>query len=869
MSSFTFAKAMALTALVFFYYSAKAQLSGKYTIDPSKAASATNYLNFRSAVTDLDSGKRYDGGTANGKGVSGPVVFNVANGTYNENVHLFTIPGTSATNTVLFESASGDSSKVIITFPGSNVMSLNGIFTDFTLFFDDVSQVSFKGLTIARPVINTNNANYADVVLIEGSDSITITNCKITGNTYSSMNPSQATSINIILDSKSYAPNNILIQNNLILYANTPINMQGNGVNGNANNIVLDGNITDSTGTPNDGINIMAINHLILNRNYFDPGIREISTQNVSVLKFTNNIIHGRIMSDQDGSNAAPVLIENNVFFNGGFESIGDSVVNMYYNTFYNPSLLYLQEPDLINFANNIVFDSAGSPLYASVKTMSDYNDYIYNPGNYFGSYNSSNYTSLKAWQSGTGNDIHSQEINTAFASPTYLAPKNPSMNFGTPISGITTDINGNPRDPNHPTVGAYNIAYMGDTTLCKGTCAIFTAPVSGSSYLWSTGETTKSIKYCPTFFGSAGVWLRVKYGSALSDTIHFQFFVTVTNATCVWPGDANYDGKVDMNDLLSVGVAYGDTGARRQNASDNWFGQSCDDWSKSFTNGVNHKNADCDGNGVVDSSDLSVISLNYSKTHLKTAPVATGNPNDPPLNIAFSKDSAMAGDTVQAVISLGSKAIPASDVYGVAISVGYGTASPAKYNSADFSNSWLGTYHKNMVSLIVNDSVNQAINIGITRTDHNNASGYGEIGAVSITMPDNLGGKREVKQMVKFNIETYKAISANENDVPLNPIGDSILLYQYKTSGIAPYKFNSSDFKIYPNPANDVLHVQTNNNPVNTVNIEDVLGNIVYSSISSGSQQVDLPISTLSKGIYIINISTTKGMIRSRFVKE
>src|ERR1022692_1455504 len=118
-----------------------AQLKGTYTIDAGNAATNSNYKDFRSAVTDLDSGKRYDGGTANGKGVNGPVVFKVANGTYNENVHLFTIPGTSVTNTVLFESTSGDSSKVIITFPGSNAQSLNGVFDDFTLFCENVSHV--------------------------------------------------------------------------------------------------------------------------------------------------------------------------------------------------------------------------------------------------------------------------------------------------------------------------------------------------------------------------------------------------------------------------------------------------------------------------------------------------------------------------------------------------------------------------------------------------------------------------------------------------------------------------------------------------------------------------------------------------------
>ena len=807
--------------------------------------------------------------------MSGPVVFKVANGTYNENVHLFTIPGTSSKNNILFESASGDSSKVIITFPGSIDSSGKNGFINFALFFEDVSYISVSKMTIQRTGIK-NVLQQSDVVLIEGGDYDSLNNCRILCNRF----PSQITStgINIKSDAKGNASKNIFIHGNLVLHGNPPVSISGSATN---TYVILDQNIFDSSSGSSGGGGIFAngINTLLLTKNYFDPGFRGIYTNYISNLEISKNIINAKIQSDMDGSVSSPVLISNNEFIGQGATGINlgqDGYVNIYYNTFYNPSgqLDFVPKPT-VNFLNNLIFDSLitndsnWTPILAGPKNKLDYNDYEYYlyPTNYFGYDNGTFYSSFKTWQTGSGNDLHSQTINPGFISKTNLEPKNTAMNFGTPIAGITTDINGNPRDPKHPTVGAFNVAHISDTTMCKNSCAIFTAPISGTSYHWSTSQTTQSIKYCPTTSGP--VWVTVRYGSAISDSIQFQFYVTVTNSTCVWPGDANDDGKVDMNDLLSVGVAYSYTGSKRSNASDNWYAQSCNDWSKSFTTGVNYKNADCDGNGVVDSSDLSVIALNYSKTHLKTAPVASGNPSDPPLNIVFSKDSALAGDTVQAIINLGSKAIPASNVYGLALSVGYGAAAPAKYYSADFSNSWLGTYHKNMVSLIVNDSDNQIINIGITRTDHNNASGYGQIGVLSITMPDNLAGKREVKQYIKFNIESYKAISANENDVPLNPTGDSILVYEYKNSGIAPYKFISSDFKIYPNPANNILHVKTNSNPVNMINIEDVLGNIVYASITSGAQQVDLPISTLSKGIYIINISTTKGMIRSKFVKE
>ena len=94
-----------------------AGLSGTYTIDPTKSASSTNYTSFNDADSDLVYGSRASGGTANGPGVTGAVLFNVADGTYNESVDIPYINGVSATNTVTFQGHTGDSSKVIVTAP--------------------------------------------------------------------------------------------------------------------------------------------------------------------------------------------------------------------------------------------------------------------------------------------------------------------------------------------------------------------------------------------------------------------------------------------------------------------------------------------------------------------------------------------------------------------------------------------------------------------------------------------------------------------------------------------------------------------------------------------------------------------------------
>src|SRR5437762_3550525 len=83
-----------------FYFTSSAQLSGNYTINPSGSGS-TNFKSFSNAVDTL---KKY--------GVSGPVTYLVADGTYTEKISIPAITGASATNRITFQSASGDSSKV-------------------------------------------------------------------------------------------------------------------------------------------------------------------------------------------------------------------------------------------------------------------------------------------------------------------------------------------------------------------------------------------------------------------------------------------------------------------------------------------------------------------------------------------------------------------------------------------------------------------------------------------------------------------------------------------------------------------------------------------------------------------------------------
>lgn len=136
-------------------FHATAQLCGVYTIDASSPTSGTNYQTFSEAVTDLNS-----------NGVSCAVTFNVASGTYNDNVSLGSITGSSATNTISFIGAG--SSNTILTY--------NGASTQGTWQMNGTNHIIIKHLTIE----NTKSSSDAwGIHMMNTTEYITIDSCSI------------------------------------------------------------------------------------------------------------------------------------------------------------------------------------------------------------------------------------------------------------------------------------------------------------------------------------------------------------------------------------------------------------------------------------------------------------------------------------------------------------------------------------------------------------------------------------------------------------------------------------------------------------------------------------------------------------------
>lgn len=97
-----------------------------------------------------------------------------------------------------------------------------------------------------------------------------------------------------------------------------------------------------------------------------------------------------------------------------------------------------------------------------------------------------------------------------------------------------------------------------------------------------------------------------------------------ILKASEVLPGDCNKNGIVELVDFLFWGLASGNSGAERTNATTDCALENGIDWSVEI-NGVNGKHQDADGNGIVDVNDLHIVAGNYG--------CSLGNPGAPLLN--------------------------------------------------------------------------------------------------------------------------------------------------------------------------------------------------------------------------------------------
>ncbi len=332
-------------------------------------------------------------------------------------------------------------------------------------------------------------------------------------------------------------------------------------------------------------------------------------------------------------------------------------------------------------------------------------------------------------------------------------------------------------------------------------------------------------------------------------------FSIEIKGEQLVWPGDANNDGIVNNFDVLNIGIGFDSEGPARENASSNWTGQVASDWNELFSNHLNYKFSDADGSGLIDYTDVDVVSSNWGEEHEFNGGSNSElmSVNDIPLFL--QSGTYVSNKMVQIPIHLGSNALPADQIYGVAFSVSYDKEMiQSKDMNIDTDNSWLAVDKQDILSVQKNDATNGLIHFGMVRNDQTNMDGFGAIASLNLFFNTIDGDVFEPR----FKIENIKLIDAQGNELPAVEISSPIIVQNQTT---ATYNISPVSVSIYPNPSNGMVNINSDTEitSVSVFNMDGGLAKEIMGDVS----QVDL--SHLSPSLYVLKIETAKETITKK----
>ena len=421
--------------------SAFGQLSGTKTINPSGG----NYSSFTNAISDLVS-----------QGINGPVVFNVANGTYNEQVTIPEISGSSAVNTITFQSVSGDSASVVLSFNSTSASS------NYTLRLNNSDYINIKKISIQA----TGSTYGRAVELMGNATNILIESCRIIG-----FNTTGGYSEHTLIYSYRVPLANINIQKNHLSGSNYGIYIEGV----NSTTLSAGTKITGNTFIDQRtyGIYLEAQDAPFVNSNNIqlkNPGDYGIYMQycDNAIQIQKNKIIlpggqYGIYLYLSDGNLLSRGLIVNNsISITGGSTASGIYLSNSTYQNIWHNSVnisgittndngsFFLTGGSNVDVRNNI-FANSGENYAYNIKTpaaleYSDYNNY-YSNGPFLAYWDGKreDLTQLKSAQT-VLKDINSISFNPVFVSPTDLHGGSFRIDNKGINLGITQDIDGQTR---------------------------------------------------------------------------------------------------------------------------------------------------------------------------------------------------------------------------------------------------------------------------------------------------------------------------------------------------------------------------------------------------------------------------------------
>lgn len=233
------------------------------------------------------------------------------------------------------------------------------------------------------------------------------------------------------------------------------------------------------------------------------------------------------------------------------------------------------------------------------------------------------------------------------------------------------------------------------------------------------------------------------------------------------------------------------------------------------------------------------------------------------------------AGDTLVIPITIGTVDTQAVNMFGLAFSIAYDTSLVEEGSArVDFANSWLGVQDTTMIAMYRDDYVNGRIHLGMVRYDTIQRNGYGHLADVIIVIDDHIA-KRQIPFVLEF--ANIFGIDRDEQALALQGAADEILVNTPgANTGINPAL--SSSIRVFPQPARNVVYVESDLYRVEAVEVFDLQGRLVRSALGSegdrsalgsASQRIKIELAQLPTGIYMLRIETNLGFVWKKIFRE
>ncbi len=514
-----------------------------YTIDGTKPTDYTgkltqlpieNFNTFTEAVAAMQCG------------ILGSVVFDVKAGTYNEQIRLPYVAGTSPTKTITFQGENGVATDKILTWGGATAAS------NYVLRFDSCTYVTFKNITIENT--NTVNSRVVDFVNLASNDKllnciVKTTTATATANTQSAVfsSPTRGTNLTIKGNTISGGANGIYFAGPSTTVFTTPGHLiDSNIISGNfgagifvqyTNRMVvtrnhISFNAPSASGTAgiyanlcdtafvlkNNRVDInnttLAINGIQLQGSRSTTAAGVIKVDGNEVYANTNNAgaINGIYITSSDAVDVKNNVVSINSAATSGaygitnFNNIGSA---SYYNNSVNVSVvsatsaaaqLTQTTAGKYSLQNNIFSHTGGGRamfMNNLANFTSDYN-MLYSSDTNLVFAGTTRYSGIAKWIKASGRDRWSIVYAPGFVSTTDLHPDLNNSDVwaihgrGNQIKGNVTDINDNYRPDSlqvgAPDLGAYEFFPIAQPTVLS---AIPANPAANTEQVFYFGSDT------------------------------------------------------------------------------------------------------------------------------------------------------------------------------------------------------------------------------------------------------------------------------------------------------------------------------------------------------------------------------------------